>query len=272
MTDPTFAAPLPAHLVRLGRAGPGMTPPVRKFHLCSIVIARSGAARHSGRMAVPPPFSFAGQSWQALPQGALFWRERAALIVADLHFEKASAFAAQGQMLPPYDSPATLDALEAIITATAPREVWCLGDSFHDMGARDRMSAESCERLARLTRARRWTWITGNHDPAPAGDLGGDVANETQIDGLLLRHEAQTSETRPEISGHFHPKWRVTLRGRSVSRRCFVLGAHRLIVPAFGALTGGLDAASPAIRTLVGHRSEALVPLAGQLLRFAVRA
>lgn len=194
------------------------------------------------------------------------------MIVADLHFEKASAFAAQGQMLPPYDSHATLDALEAIISTTAPREVWCLGDSFHDMGAPRRMSEESCERLARLTRARRWTWITGNHDPIPAGDFGGDVAEETQIDGLLLRHEARPGETRPEISGHFHPKWRVTLRGRSVSRRCFVLSERRLIVPAFGALTGGLDAASPAIRALVGQHSEALVPLAGRLLRFAVSA
>lgn len=221
-------------------------------------------------MAVSPPFTFAGQSWQALPQGALFWRERAALIVADLHFEKGSAFAALGQMLPPYDSRATLDALEAVIAALAPREIWCLGDSFHDPGARERMSEETATRLAALTRARRWTWITGNHDPVPLCGLGGDTVEEAEVDGLLLRHEARGGEPRPEISGHFHPKWRVTLRGRSVSRRCFVLGARRLIVPAFGAFTGGLDAGAPAIRAVIGQHSEALVPLAGRLLRFSM--
>jgi DNA ligase-associated metallophosphoesterase len=223
-------------------------------------------------MAILPSFSFAGQNWQALPQGALFWRERAALIVADLHFEKASAFAALGQMLPPYDSRATLDALETVIAATAPHEIWCLGDSFHDMGARDRMSEETVTRLAALTRARRWTWITGNHDPAPVSELGGESAQEAELDGLLLRHEARPGETQPEISGHFHPKWRVTLRGRSVSRRCFVLGERRLIVPAFGAFTGGLDAGAPAIRALIGSHGEALVPLTGRLLRFSVSA
>ncbi len=221
-------------------------------------------------MRSPPSFSFAGQSWQALPQGALFWRERAALIVADLHFEKASAYAAMGQMLPPYDSRATLEALDAVIAQTAPREIWCLGDSFHDMGAADRMSGETHERLVRLTRTHRWTWITGNHDPLPSPELGGETIEEIRIDGVILRHEAQPGEVSPEISGHFHPKWRMSLRGRSVSRRCFVLGASKLIIPAFGAFTGGLDAAAPAIRALIGQGSEALVPVSDRLLRFSV--
>lgn len=217
-----------------------------------------------------PSFLFARQSWQALPQGALFWREREALIVADLHFEKASAYAAMGQMLPPYDSRATLDALEAAIAQTAPREIWCLGDSFHDMGASDRMVPETHDRLVRLTGAHRWTWITGNHDPLPSPQLGGETIEEIRIDGVILRHEAQPGEAEPEISGHFHPKWRLNLRGRSISRRCFVLGASKLILPAFGALTGGLDAAAPAIRALIGRQSEALVPVSDRLLRFSV--
>ena len=175
-------------------------------------------------------------------------------------------------MLPPYDSRATLDALETVIAATTPREIWCLGDSFHDLGAHDRMSDETVTRLRALTHARRWTWITGNHDPAPVGDLGGETAQEAALGGLLLRHEARPEEEQPEISGHFHPKWRITLRGRSVSRRCFVLGGHRLIVPAFGAFTGGLDAGAPIIRALVGNHGEALVPLTGRLLRFSVAA
>mgnify|MGYP003583788274 CR=1 FL=1 len=220
-------------------------------------------------MSAAPPFLFGKQSWQALLQGALFWQERAALIVADLHFEKASAYAARGQMLPPYDSHATLDALDALIATTAPREIWCLGDSFHDMGATDRMDGAISMRIRSLTSTCRWTWITGNHDPGPA-DLGGETVEEAHVDGVILRHEALPGETAPEISGHFHPKWRLRLRGRHVSRRCFVLGQRKLIVPAFGSLTGGLDVAAPAIRRLIGDECEALIPLRDRLLRFSV--
>jgi len=217
-------------------------------------------------------FAFGGQSWQALPQGALFWRERAALIVADLHFEKASAYARRGQMLPPYDSHATLDILEAAIARTQPREIWCLGDSFHDMGAHERMIVQTRERLRRLTGLCRWIWITGNHDPEGESHLGGESMDEALVDGVVLRHEARSNEDRPEISGHFHPKWRMSLRGRLVSRRCFAMGARKLIVPALGALTGGLDVGSPVIRTLIGQGGEALIPLEDRLLRFSMTA
>jgi metallophosphoesterase superfamily enzyme len=96
-------------------------------------------------------FSFAGIELMALPQGALFWPARRALLVADLHFEKASFFARFGQMLPPYDSIATLSDLAAIAAATGARELWCLGDSFHDRHGCQRLSDEARERLVALT-------------------------------------------------------------------------------------------------------------------------
>lgn len=243
-------------------------------------IESPACARHIRQMLAQPSlsalpqsdFAFAGQSWTALPQGALYWRERAALIVADLHFEKASAYAARGQMLPPYDSRATLDVLEALVDRMAPREIWCLGDSFHDTAAAARLSDEDRARIACLTARSRWVWITGNHDPLPSRDLGGETLHEALIDDVNFRHEARPGEAGWEISGHFHPKWRLSLRGRSVSRRCFVLGARKLIMPAFGSLTGGLDAAAPAIRGLIGDGAQALVPLSDRLLRFAVQA
>jgi metallophosphoesterase superfamily enzyme len=92
------------------------------------------------------------------------------------------------------------------------------------------------------------------------------------VDGLLLRHEANPRDPRPELSGHFHPRLRIALRGRHVSRRCFVASGTKLILPAFGALTGGLDAGDPAIGRAVGGRAEALVPVAGRLLRFPLAA
>jgi len=208
----------------------------------------------------------------ALPQGALFWPARRALLVADLHLEKASWFARLGQMLPPYDSIATLADLAALAVSTGAEEVWCLGDSFHDRSGCDRLPARARTMLTELTAATRWTWITGNHDPGFADHCGGAILEEAEVDGLVLRHEADPAEERPELSGHFHPKLRISLRGRQVSRRCFVATETKLILPAFGALTGGLDAGHPEIVRAVGPRAEALVPVADRLLRFPLAA
>jgi uncharacterized protein len=217
-------------------------------------------------------FSFCGHELVALPQGALYWPRRRALLLADLHLEKASWFAGRGQMLPPYDSLATLADLQALAAATDPGEIWCLGDSFHDVGGCERLPPQACELLAALTRAHRWTWITGNHDPVVPDLVGGEAVAEAQVDGIVLRHQADPRDQRPEMSGHFHPKFRIFRRGRLVSRRCFVASETKLILPAFGALTGGLDADHPEIARAVGTRAEALVPLSDRLLRFRVAA
>ena len=218
------------------------------------------------------PFSFGGHELLALRQGALFWPARRALLVADLHFEKASWLALGGQFLPPYDTLATLADLEALVAATGAAETWCLGDSFHDVKGCERLPVAARETLVRLTSATRWTWITGNHDPLVADRCGGEVVDEALVDGLVLRHEADPAETRPELSGHFHPKLRLTVRGRPVARRCFVASATKLILPAFGALTGGLDVGHPAIVRAIGGGAEALVPVEDRLLRFRLAA
>jgi DNA ligase-associated metallophosphoesterase len=218
------------------------------------------------------PFSFAGHKLAALPQGALFWPARRALIVADLHFEKASWFARTGQMLPPYDSLATLAELSALVAATEPAEIWCLGDSFHDSAGCERLPATARATLTDLTHRHRWIWIAGNHDRDLLDRCGGEVMAETVVDGLVLRHEADPADPRPELSGHFHPKLRVTVRGRRVARRCFVATGAKLILPAFGALTGGLDAGHPEIVRAVGRSAEALVALDDRLLRFPIAA
>jgi len=208
----------------------------------------------------------------ALPQGALFWPARRALLVADLHLEKASWFASGGQMLPPYDSIATLADLSAIAAATDAAEIWCLGDSFHDRHGCDRLPAEARAQLTALTGSMRWIWIVGNHDPGFADHCGGTIVDEAEVDGLVLRHEADPAEARPELSGHFHPKLRINHRGRQVSRRCFVATQTKLILPAFGSLTGGLDAHHPEIVRAVGAGAQALVPVRDRLLRFPIAA
>ena len=100
------------------------------------------------------PLSFAGHDFLALPEAALFWPARSALLVADLHFEKASWFARFGQFLPPHDSHATLDMIEMLVERTGARAVWSLGDSFHDADGAARLDPAVRARLALLTDSR----------------------------------------------------------------------------------------------------------------------
>jgi DNA ligase-associated metallophosphoesterase len=218
------------------------------------------------------PLSFAGETFLASPEGALFWPAQNALLVADLHLEKASWFARLGQFLPPYDSQATLTALAAAVERTGASRLYCLGDSFHDRFGCDRLPEAARALLTALTKQLDWTWIVGNHDPGFADHCGGTIAEEVQIGGIVLRHEAVRGETRPEISGHFHPKLRLHLKGRHVSRRCFVSSADKIIMPAFGSLTGGLDAHHPEIMGSIGGQAAALVPVSDRLLRFPLAA
>ena len=218
------------------------------------------------------PFSFAGETFEATAAGALYWPSRQALLVADLHLEKASWFARLGQFLPPYDSHATLSALAAEVDRSGARRLYCLGDSFHDASGCDRLPANARDLLTELTGRIDWTWIVGNHDPGFADHCGGRIEDEVQLGPIVLRHEAVRDDPRPEISGHFHPKLRLNLKGRHVSRRCFVLSPTKLIMPAFGALTGGLDAHHPEILRSVGANAAALVPVSDRLLRFPLAA
>ncbi|MDZ4736902.1 MAG: ligase-associated DNA damage response endonuclease PdeM [Rhodospirillaceae bacterium] len=201
-----------------------------------------------------------GAELEADPSGALWWPERSTLIVADLHFEKGSSYAPSGRLLPPYDTTETLVRLAAIVARLTPTRIVCLGDSLHDGDAVGRIAADDRARLAALMTGRDWIWIEGNHDPAPHG-LGGRVLAEWVEGPLLFRHAAriaaQVSRSKKalpfaagEISGHYHPRAGVNWRGRTVTGRCFVHDGARLVLPAFGAYTGGLDVGDPAIRSL----------------------
>ena len=218
------------------------------------------------------PLSFAGHDFFATPEGALHWPAEQALLVADLHLEKASWFARLGQFLPPYDSLATLQTLAREIERAEVRRLYCLGDSFHDRFGCDRLPSSARQLLASMTAQLDWVWIVGNHDVGFIDHCGGRIEEECEVAGITLRHEAEESDPRPEMSGHFHPKLRLSLRGRSVSRRCFVASATKLILPAYGAFTGGLDAGHPEIVKKVGSGAAALVPSADRLLRFPIAA
>ncbi|MCB2066279.1 MAG: ligase-associated DNA damage response endonuclease PdeM [Erythrobacter sp.] len=211
-------------------------------------------------------FGFCGEELALTPARALYWPRERALLVADLHLEKASFYARHGQMLPPYDSRETLGRLADAVRQFDARRVFTLGDNFHDAEGAARLEPHAAGMLAALTRATDWVWITGNHDH---GETMGTALAELDVHGLLLRHEAVAGDMRPELSGHFHPKVRLRLRDRHVARPCAVVSERKLILPAFGALTGGMDAGDPAIiQALQPARAvDALVPTAKKLAR-----
>ena len=227
------------------------------------------------------PFSFAGEEWLLSADRALFRPRDSALLVADLHLEKSSFYARYGQMLPPYDSRATLERVALAIRATGARRVFCLGDNFHDNDGPARLEPHAAGMLAALTRAVEWVWIVGNHDAqaeAVASSFGGGaMIDEIEVGGVILRHRAKPGETRPELSGHYHPRLHLTVRGRRIVRPCLVASdgqpsGQRMILPAFGALTGGMNAADPAILAAMqpANAIDALVAAGGQVARFAL--
>lgn len=220
------------------------------------------------------PFSFAGEEWLLLASGGLFWPRENALLVADLHLEKGSFFARFGQMIPPYDSRETLERIALAVGKTGARRVFCLGDSFHDNAGAQRLEPHAAGMLAALTRATDWVWITGNHDEGLRPEQGGALVDEIETGGVILRHHARRGETAPELSGHFHPRLRLSVRGRNIVRPCAVASENRLVLPAFGAFTGGMDAADPAILCALqpARRIRALLATKGKVAEFPLWA
>lgn len=242
-------------------------PPASRMRGLAHRLAKRAPLRHAPAMV---PFSFAGEEWLLGESGALYWPREHALVVADLHLEKASFFARHGQLLPPYDSRETLVRVARAIRASGARRVFCLGDNFHDEAGVQRLEPHAAGMLEALTCAVEWVWITGNHDPVLDGLGGGTIAEEARVGDVTLRHRALPGETAHELSGHYHPRLRVTHRGRRIVRPCVVSSARRMILPAFGALTGGMDAADPAIVAALqpAEAIDAMVCAAGRVAQF----
>jgi DNA ligase-associated metallophosphoesterase len=226
--------------------------------------------------AVTQSVAICGKELIADNSGALYWPSQHTLLVADLHLEKGSSYAERGTFLPPYDTRQTLARLAEVIGRYQPARVIALGDSVHDRGAALRMAAEDLEFLRMLQEDREWNWLTGNHDPETAPQLGGSAYGEKiEISGITLRHQPAAGAVTREIAAHMHPAARLSLYGCSIRRACFVGNGRRLVMPAFGALTGGLNVLDEAFRPLFGNGSmavwmlgqEGLYPVATRFLR-----
>jgi DNA ligase-associated metallophosphoesterase len=195
----------------------------------------------SGRPCGSCQLTVAGETVVLRSSGALWLEAAATLVVADVHFEKGSAYAARGQMLPPFDTRETLRRLEAEAASTRAARIVFLGDAFHDGAAEGRLEDGDRERLSRLGEERQLVWIVGNHDAEGPKALPGEVIDDLAYGALVLRHEPAQRPAPGEVAGHLHPCARVVGKGGSVRRRCFITDGERLILPAFGAYAGGLN-------------------------------
>ena len=222
------------------------------------------------------PIHVAGERLMLDPAGALLWPEHGLMAVSDLHLEKGTAFARQGMLLPPWDTRATLDRLALLLRRYRPRIVVALGDSFHDRGGAARLPAAEIARITTMTGAMRFVWVLGNHDPQPAGQLGGDWVDEFSLGALIFRHQSNATVVRAdspgEICGHHHPKAAIAVRGGTQSRACFVADARRVMLPAFGAYTGGLDVTHPEISRLFPRGGRVFLLGRERLFSFALAA
>jgi uncharacterized protein len=214
------------------------------------------------------PITLAGHRLALDPGGALWWPEQELLAVADLHLEKGSACAVRGHLVPPWDTRATLDRLAVLLRRYRPRIVLALGDSFHDPDGAGRLMAADAARLAAMAAAHGFVWLMGNHDPMPPAGVPGTTAEWWEAGGIVFRHEA--GGDTPEICGHHHPKASVATRALTITRPCFVAGPNRLMLPAFGAFTGGLDVRHPAIARLFPRAGRAFLLGRDRLFGFAL--
>ena len=203
------------------------------------------------------PFTLQGTACLALPSGALFVPSEDLLCVSDLHLGKSERVARRaGIMLPPYETRATLDRLAQDLAATKPACIVALGDSFDDLAASASLAPEDRATLLALQQDRRWIWIEGNHEGGPTAHLGEHHAT-FQAATLTFRHVADPAAEPGEVSGHYHPKH--GLPGFAERRPCFLIDARRVIMPAYGTYTGGLDATSATIRPLLSPRAIAVL-------------
>lgn len=228
------------------------------------------------------PCEVAGYKFLLDARGALFWPQKDVLIFSDLHLEKGSFLSQFANPLPRFDTRATINAMKIVIKDYACNHVVCLGDSFHDGNAQNRMQTSDVQELnALVSSLPRWTWVLGNHDPDIPRTIVGDRAPNLLVEDMLLVHEpvkpininkkAKHNEQESiheaeaakqsvkqdthtfcaQIVGHYHPKMSCRIANKKITGKIFVCASDILLMPAFGTYTGGLDIHHEAYNTLI---------------------
>ena len=203
-------------------------------------------------------FSISENEFVALPSGALWWPSQSLLCVSDLHFGKSNRLARKGQSwIPPYENQDTLLRLEKDLKTTKARMIICLGDSFDDNEGDRFLPKDEILWIRKMQEGKEWIWISGNHDPSPKA-LGGSFVQSIEIGKINFQHIANTKESY-EISGHYHPKIKLRLKGQSFTKACFLIDDNRVIMPAYGTYTGGLYCNREPLRSIMQTKAIAIM-------------
>jgi DNA ligase-associated metallophosphoesterase len=185
----------------------------------------------------------AGESLLLLPEKAIYWPREGMLIVADIHFGKAAAFRALGVPVPRGTTSENLASLDALVAAYGARQVVFLGDFLHARAAH-----ASSTQLAMLAWRQRHPdlalmLVRGNHDlhaGDPAAALGMTLVDEPHAIGpFAFCHHPGVDAPGYGLAGHVHPVYVLATRFDALRLPCFVVGEQGLILPSFGAFTGG---------------------------------
>ncbi|MDC8829889.1 ligase-associated DNA damage response endonuclease PdeM [Alteromonas gilva] len=191
------------------------------------------------------PLRFCQSLWLIDSRAALYWPEQDCLLVGDLHFEKGSYLSQYASPVPRYDSRATLEVLKTLLATYQPKRVICLGDSFHDQGAFERLIEDDVKQLQSLIDSvSEWLWVEGNHDPDIPAAIGGKVVPHLMLTtqtgvGITCQHIPDNRD-EPKIVGHYHPKGRFIAPPRRFNGKCLVTTDKLMLMPALGQYTGGL--------------------------------
>ncbi len=185
----------------------------------------------------------AGETLLLLPEKAIYWPRERMLIIADIHFGKAAAFRALGVPVPRGTTSENLAGLDALVATHGVRQVAFLGDFLHARAAH-----ASSTQLAMLAWRQRHPdlalmLVRGNHDVHagdPAAALRITLVDEPHAIGpFAFCHHPGVDAPGYGLAGHVHPVYVLATRFDALRLPCFVVGEQGLILPSFGAFTGG---------------------------------
>ena len=182
---------------------------------------------------------FANKEFILQKDGSVYWPDKKSLILGDLHLEKSSYFAKLGNFLPPYDSFETLNKLEKSLNKLNVNKIILLGDIFHDKEGIKRLNKKLLKYLDYICKKFDVIWLVGNHDGIDR-PKDAKFCKKYKIDNINFNHKS-SKNTMNELSGHYHPKATLKLFKTKISKPCFLIGKSKIILPAYGSFTGGID-------------------------------
>lgn len=172
------------------------------------------------------------------PSGALFWEDRKALLISDVHLGKVSHFRKHGVAIPNSAVSKNFTRLTEAVVHFNPESVVFLGDLFHSSKNSEwNLFVEWSDCCAAEI-----ILVAGNHDIIAKENydrIAVKVFKELEMDGFLLTHHPTEREGLFNFSGHLHPG--VSLRGfggHHIKLPCFFQKENQMILPAFGEFTG----------------------------------